>query len=1254
MKKSHTVFYQLLLACLISLPLHAAVIQVSAPNDLKNYLNNMNDGDIIELTTSGGDYSLSAQISVSTEKAITLRAKAGLAVRPKVTFSGTSGYFFRYNGYSTAIVQKKWLFDGIEFDGYNAFAGYNSGIFYYSYVYSPNYGMNVDVNNCLFRNFNSRIFYYQGTGGVSTITTAQGGNLTISNTVFRSIYLGVVYAPSTLVYNPNNVVLQNNYFEGPGENASQCSFVELTKAGYSSFKIDHCTFVNSNKRELQLALPLSGYYIKNSVFVNSYNVSSNNIYNVTLGTDCVIYYTGTGNKNTLYPSSTAARTTDPDIDPATGFVTASAYASITTDGLPSGYFGQQIVCNLYALTDLSYTGVNGPSVQQLITVSAERLKNNLVITPPTNFEISLTSGSSFSSSPVILTQLGGVVDPTIIYVRLKAGLADNAYSGDLTLASVGAVSKTVALSGTVVSGPTIFKSQSTLSGFTYSAGSGPSAQQSIIFNGAGLTSGIQVAAPANFEISVLGGTSFVGTSSLNISQLGGKVNSVTLFVRLKSGLVQNSYSGNLTLTSTGATTQTVSLSGSVTAAPASVTVSKTSISGFSYGYGSGPSAIQSFTVNGGGLNSTIAVTAPTGFEISLTTGTSFVGSSSISLTPTNGTVNVTTLYVRLKSGLSIGTYTGKIQVAATGTTTKEVNLSGTVITPTTVTASVTSMTGFEYYLNAGPSGEKSFDVSGSNLSSFLVLTAPAGYEISTGSGLSFEGSGQLLVDQSVVNVQSVRIYVRMISGLSLGTYTGNLVLSSSGVTSKNVALTGNVLNPNNVKTDPAYYETRYSGALALQNKWLYSRNLGNYSVASDFVAASGMARGMTVKDGKLLFIDRGNKQIVKVNGTTGLKESPLTLAPGIFTYIAKNKAGTADSTYVAGSYTHNDIKTDNAGNVLISNQITANTQRFQIWKIDMATGNGSLLIDQANLATLFPLAVTMRLDGFGVWGDVNSTAIVYAANSAASTMEVYKWTIVNGVAGNPVLIHLDNSTMGTYFTGLESLGGYAYISPVENGMFYVDGGSTYPTLINANGSIADDFSVYPSALKDSVSVPGSMLNMNSGNNGVIEFNVGNEVFLLTSATNTTGIPASAFRLFRFTGQERDFTKLECLWTFPEAGMGATANSYRCATPVVEVNDDVAKIYIYVGENGYGMYELTVNTYVTDNLPHSADVFKFRMEQDALKCNLLVDKLEVFSLNGQKLVSKENTDNVRLSDFKGLYLVSAVRNNIKQISKVMIY
>jgi len=1111
--------------------------------------------------------------------------------------------------------------------------------------------MNYKINNCVFKNFSSRTIYYQGSGA-TTSTVAQGGNLEITNSEFRNITTGVLYANNVLLYNPDNVTFSNCLFMGPGINGVSTNFIYLNAANFNSYLIDHCTFVNSNQRELLLRNPLSTSYIRNCLFVNSLNNTSKNTYNATLGSNCGIYYTGTGNKNNIYPLSTGVRTANPVLNATTGIATATTYLTGTTDNLPMGFYGNQIICSEKELIDLSYSAGSGPSATKAFTISATRLSNNVAVAAPANFEISTSATSGFTSS-LTLTQSGGNISGTLIYVRLKSALTDNFYFGNIQITSTGAATKLVTLSGTVVGKPTIFQSLSTISGFSYLVGSGPSLQSMFTVNAAGLTGAVTITAPANFEISLNSGTSFSASNSLTISQIAGKVSNLNVFVRMKAGLLQNNYSGNITLTSSGADTKLIALSGVVNPAPVVVTVSKTALSNFTYSFGSGPSTIQSFTVNGSGLTSNIKVTAPVGYEISFFNGTSFVGTTLLTLIQTAGNVAVTNIYVRMKKDLAVGTYADNILIETTGITARQLNLSGYVTEATGITLSNTSLTGFEYIVNNGPSAEKSFDMTGVNLYSYVIVSAPANYEVSTKNGADFSGSGQILIDQSAVNGQSLRIYLRLISGLPTGAYKGSLSVTSSGATTKSISLTGNVYNTLVAATDPAFYEPRFGGNFTLSNKWIFSKYTNNYTFGNELIAASGMARDMAVRNGEMLFIDRGYKQIVVVNGETGIKEAPVVLNPSLFTYMGRNVANTADSLYTAGTLTFNNIKVDAAGNVLVGNLITANTQRFQIYKIDMATGNGTLLIDQANLATMFPLALTLRFDYFGVWGDVNTNAVIYAPNSSGSAMEVYKWVISGGVVGAPTVIRLDNSTIGTYFTGLESLGGNAHIFPVAADKFYLDGGGTYPTLVNSAGNIVDGFYRQSSALNDSVTIAGQKLAMNPGNNGVCEFSVGGKYFLITSATNTTGVPPSTFRLFKFKDASKSFADIDCMWTFPQAGMGVTSNGYRTALPVVAVNNYTAKIYIYCGENGFGMYELNVNPLSTDN-PEILDIdYNIAFKNGELQLSEKMRKVEIFTHSGQLCNFVKNNSLIKAPAVKGVYIVKITMSDGRKIAKKVI-
>jgi len=114
--------------------------------------------------------------------------------------------------------------------------------------------------------------------------------------------------------------------------------------------------------------------------------------------------------------------------------------------------------------------------------------------------------------------------------------------------------------------PTITVNPSTITGFTYMLGSGPSAEQTFTISGSSLTNDISIAASANYEISKTSGSGY--TTPLTFAQSVGTVASTTVYVRLKSGLNVGTYnSETITASSTGATDKTVTCSGSVTAIP---------------------------------------------------------------------------------------------------------------------------------------------------------------------------------------------------------------------------------------------------------------------------------------------------------------------------------------------------------------------------------------------------------------------------------------------------------------------------------------------------------------------------------------------------------------------------------------------------------------------------------------------------------------------------------------------------------------
>ncbi|MBQ7531491.1 MAG: InlB B-repeat-containing protein [Paludibacteraceae bacterium] len=112
-----------------------------------------------------------------------------------------------------------------------------------------------------------------------------------------------------------------------------------------------------------------------------------------------------------------------------------------------------------------------------------------------------------------------------------------------------------------------------------------------------------------------------------------------------------------------------------------ITTSVTSLSDVGYSTADFTQQVKSFTVSGSSLTANVTVTAPTGFEVCKTSGGTYT--SSVTFDKGSGTLAASTVYVRLQSGESAGSYDGDVTCTSTGATSKTVALSGSV--PFTVT-----------------------------------------------------------------------------------------------------------------------------------------------------------------------------------------------------------------------------------------------------------------------------------------------------------------------------------------------------------------------------------------------------------------------------------------------------------------------------------------------------------------------------------------------------------------------------------------
>ncbi|MGB1268115.1 MAG: T9SS type A sorting domain-containing protein [Flavobacteriaceae bacterium] len=213
------------------------------------------------------------------------------------------------------------------------------------------------------------------------------------------------------------------------------------------------------------------------------------------------------------------------------------------------------------ISGLDYFEGFGPSAEGSFTVEGFNLTTDITVNAPANFEVSLTSGSGFAAS-VNASQTG----TTTIYARLVAGLTSNPYSGDVVASASGATNQNIALSGTVSPADpqiTVGGSVGNLN-YTFASG-GPSAEDDFTVEGLFLTSDIVVTASTGFEVSLTSGAGFV--SSVNIPFGSGTVATTPVYTRLIGAQAVNTYTGDITITSTDVTTETITLNGEVFPAP---------------------------------------------------------------------------------------------------------------------------------------------------------------------------------------------------------------------------------------------------------------------------------------------------------------------------------------------------------------------------------------------------------------------------------------------------------------------------------------------------------------------------------------------------------------------------------------------------------------------------------------------------------------------------------------------------------------
>ena len=381
------------------------------------------------------------------------------------------------------------------------------------------------------------------------------------------------------------------------------------------------------------------------------------------------------------------------------------------------------------------------------------------------------------------------------------------------------------------------------------------------------------------------------------------------------------------------------------------------------------------------------------------------------------------------------------------------------------------------------------------------------------------------------------------------------------------------------------YPTRRGGRYALENNWVISKTEDNF--AANKPGSDDYVRGMAAKDGIMYFINRETESIVRVDGKTGEMLDPIKLTGEHLFQKSSTNAETGEVTWAAATtLPFNDIKFDQAGNCLIGACMTGATtcQHFMIYTVDLKTGACTLLIDDVLWENPGLENVQFRFDAFGAAGDVTKNGVVMAADANGS-WNVYRWLITDGVAGEgeQVAVLIDPAVDESLYVNAAGYGTAPQIFPQDElgELFYVDGFNTLPMLFYGNpeegATLIDDFIKVPYGVKVWNNKGVDDISMNANFNGLVEFQVGEEYFLLMVAANNTHSVPSTYALFKFADADRAFSGLEPLWYFPHNGLGTATIGCRTAVPSVDVvSDTEATLYLYATNNGYAAYTLTID------------------------------------------------------------------------------
>jgi hypothetical protein len=791
------------------------------------------------------------------------------------------------------------------------------------------------------------------------------------------------------------------------------------------------------------------------------------------------------------PGTTSPTSGTPVANLIIGGITQGTIA--TTSGSGTSYIGASGGCNVgfTANAGVLNTGTSAyfeftltPSGGSSFLLAGLSFGSRSTATGPTSFVLrssidNYASDIKFSTGN-LANLIWGLKDLGLLSLASSSGTTFRIYAYDGSGSGSGNWRvDDVKISASVISGPVVY-ANGPLNSFSNTSGT-PSGEQTFSVSGYNLTGDLTVTPPAGFEIKTAGDYTSL---PLTILRSGVSVAPTTVTVRVAAAAPANpSLSGNLTVSSSGASDKTLAVNGTVSPDTSPfISVSTNALPTFSASSGS-VSVSQSFTTAAKNLTNELTVTAPGGFQVS-TNGVDFA--NTLTLAQTNG-LSTNTVSVRVAGTNSAGSLSGNVVMASAGASSANVAVTATVTNPTITV----SMNPALMYENATSTGTVTLPARIADLTINLssgttsAATVPSSVTLSAGqTSVNFTATGvtesgyaekSTVITASAANCTSGTATLIVLNADSAPITPITLDGSNSNSYSQNF----NGLGTNNIPSVfPASNGVQVSlGAITANtvNGWYGAKIAGTGTSATDLLANAGItSTGTLYSFGITNDVNRALGTIA--TGTTTMAFGALirndtggtiTNVKVSFTAefwrnaIPSSAGGLAETNVLVFGYGKIDGTSNSVSNFLISSNALSQTNLNITGPTPVAFGttplnlDGSLPANQVQFSNVaLPLSLAAGEMAFVRWQDKDNTGydagigmdnfvLSYEVNGISNSAPTQIGLSATAIAENNAV----NAVVGTLSTTDSDAGDtftYDLVAGTggdDNGLFNISGSS---------------------------------------------------------------------------------------------------------------------------------------------------------------------------------------------------------------------